>query len=897
MENNAGDDIERALLDLGVSIKEEIPDDILDVTQNQGSHNNVEASAGPGEPSDGNQEARGEGPDSLASPNASRTTWASARCVFCSTVLSQTEGTPLLMECLHSACESCIKSRLEDRQPTARDFLGAERSTVTCGACRLQCQGALLISQRFVLEASETGVDSGRGQRCSSCDGPDPPTAYCVDCADIICDTCVQAHRRLKITKEHTIKNKEEAMQEMQMATNNKNAQDMYCQEHAQERLTLFCETCERLTCRDCQLTHHRDHKYQFSSEMAAQARSSISALLSEVSYKRVLLGSAMKVIKDRQNLIADKKKSLVHEITQTVVKLTNAINTRGKQLVLRLNEVCDSKQKVLGEKKDALQQLSAITEHCIDFVTAALEQGSDTAVLHSKKTVSRHLQRVKARRADIPNPEIPVRISLQLDALPDLLQVLTNIGGIVVDGKVDGAPHTTHATHAAHPAHTTHPVHTTHPTHSSVAALQQVAMQQQSYMQQCTSSAMLSHLSRRTQHVSSTTHPHHLHGMNEMNLRGLLSPPVTRAHFPRGLAPMQHPYHQMMGAFAAGSVNPAGHSGATPYGGRRALAPAPNAAPSAPHAHAKWHVPQHAHSGVQQSQPSDHSPGPDYKITLSRSHQRHNSAVTSTNPKTPSPSLNTSPLDRVCMESVQDLMATIAKLDSNGVQVLPEHSPRVHSSTDDGPRADRSVPPAEVATSAGAAAGADPNEDWCAVCMDGGELVCCDRCPKVFHQYCHIPTIDKLPQESETWQCLLCVNFSELPPDSESADGALSPRLQKIIERITLEMYCQYEISAPFREPPTSERAVCLDVVRGRLQPGPAAYRHVSHYIQDVRLIFNSAPAHLADDARRMEEFFDAQLAKWLPEHLYWRPPVAATTSGAPTISGPAKRARLSTD
>lgn len=51
------------------------------------------------------------------------------------------------------------------------------------------------------------------------------------------------------------------------------------------------------------------------------QARAAISSLLSEVSYKRVLLGSAMKVIRDRQQLIADKKKALVHEITQTVVK------------------------------------------------------------------------------------------------------------------------------------------------------------------------------------------------------------------------------------------------------------------------------------------------------------------------------------------------------------------------------------------------------------------------------------------------------------------------------------------------------------------------------------------------------------------------------------------------
>lgn len=57
-----------------------------------------------------------------------------------------------------------------------------------------------------------------------------------------------------------------------------------------------------------------------------------------------------------------------------------------------------------------------------------------------------------------------------------------------------------------------------------------------------------------------------------------------------------------------------------------------------------------------------------------------------------------------------------------------------------------------------------DPNEDWCAVCLDGGELMCCDKCPKVFHQNCHIPIISSLPDESETWQCLLCYDFSDMP-------------------------------------------------------------------------------------------------------------------------------------
>lgn len=146
--------------------------------------------------------------------------------------------------------------------------------------------------------------------------------------------------------------------------------------------------------------------------------------------------------------------------------------------------------------------------------------------------------------------------------------------------------------------------------------------------------------------------------------------------------------------------------------------------------------------------------------------------------------------------------MATIAKLDSNGVQVLPEGhrgkttSPQVHSSTDLTSSSTTTSSQHASALAALAAVGGaggpgsvlvdeknipkelDPNEDWCAVCMDGGELMCCDKCPKVFHQTCHIPVIDSLPDESETWQCLLCYNFADLPPGKNSQLSRKPPKI-----------------------------------------------------------------------------------------------------------------------
>lgn len=82
---------------------------------------------------------------------------------------------------------------------------------------------------------------------------------------------------------------------------------------------------------------------------------------------------------------------------------------------------------------------------------------------------------------------------------------------------------------------------------------------------------------------------------------------------------------------------------------------------------------------------------------------------------------------------------------------------------------------------------------------------MCCDKCPKVFHQNCHIPSISNLPDESETWQCLLCLNFNDQPMENsvgEKRTGEMSNRDFKIMQRILLEMYCQYDHSLAFREP-----------------------------------------------------------------------------------------------
>lgn len=46
---------------------------------------------------------------------------------------------------------------------------------------------------------------------CTSCEDNAGTIGFCVECGEWLCKTCVEAHQRVKITKDHKIRTKEDA--------------------------------------------------------------------------------------------------------------------------------------------------------------------------------------------------------------------------------------------------------------------------------------------------------------------------------------------------------------------------------------------------------------------------------------------------------------------------------------------------------------------------------------------------------------------------------------------------------------------------------------------------------------------------------------------------------------
>lgn len=73
---------------------------------------------------------------------------------------------------------------------------------IECTLCNLPSGQDKIIENQFLLEASNTDETSNSSAsktadlKCSSCSEDIIATCWCVDCAEFICDSCVQAHQR-----------------------------------------------------------------------------------------------------------------------------------------------------------------------------------------------------------------------------------------------------------------------------------------------------------------------------------------------------------------------------------------------------------------------------------------------------------------------------------------------------------------------------------------------------------------------------------------------------------------------------------------------------------------------------------------------------------------------------
>ncbi|KFO98376.1 E3 ubiquitin-protein ligase TRIM33, partial [Calypte anna] len=848
---------------------------------------------------------------------------------------------------------------------------------IRCPVCRQECRQIDLVDNYFVKDTSETpsSSDEKSEQVCTSCEDNASAVGFCVECGEWLCKTCIEAHQRVKFTKDHMIRKKEDVSSEAVGASGQR---PVFCPVHKQEQLKLFCETCDRLTCRDCQLLEHKEHRYQFLEEAFQNQKGAIENLLVKLLEKKNYVNFAAAQVQNRIKEVNETNKRVEQEIKVAIFTLINEINKKGKSLLQHLENVTKERQMKLMQQQNDITGLSRQVKHVMNFTNWAIASGSSTALLYSKRLITFQLRHILKARCD-PVPAANGAIRFHCDPTFWAKNVV-NLGNLVIENKPTPS-YTPNVVVGQTPPGTNHVSKA--PGQINLAQLRLQHMQQQVYaqkhqqlQQQMRVGQPAASVPRQSSPQVLQQQPPRLISMQTMQ-RGNMNCGAFQAHQMRmaqnaaripGIPRHNGPQYSMMQPHLQRQVypvymlhlchfvsvhnttiNPTSPTTATMANANRGptspsvtsieLIPSvtnPENLPSLPdippiQVKNKFVPSQllHFFAGL----PNSHTPvrPPSTSSTGSRGScgsSGRTAEKTSINFKSDQVKVKQEPGTEeeicsfsgtvkqektedgrrsACMVNLTPPLSTNLHLESeldtlgnleNHVKTEPtdlsESCKQSGHSLLNGKSPVRSLMHRSARIGGeGINKDDDPNEDWCAVCQNGGDLLCCEKCPKVFHLTCHVPTLLSFP--SGEWICTFCRDLSkpEVEYDCDNSQHSkkgktaqgLSPVDQRKCERLLLYLYC-HELSIEFQEPvPASipnyykiiKKPMDLSTVKKKLQK-----KHSQHYqtpedfVADVRLIFkncerfNEADSEVAQAGKAVALYFEDKLTEIYPDRTF---------------------------
>uniref|UniRef100_A0A8C5B1Z4 Transcription intermediary factor 1-alpha n=1 Tax=Gadus morhua TaxID=8049 RepID=A0A8C5B1Z4_GADMO len=757
-------------------------------------------------------------------------------CPICKLSLNNRE--PKILPCLHSFCKRCLPPPFRTADPSKNgiNHLGAIR----CPVCRQECWEMDVLDNFFVKDSAEmpSSTVEKNSQVCMSCDDNTEATGYCVECVEFLCVTCIEAHQRVKFTRDHTIRQKEEMSPE---AVGMSTQRPVFCDVHKQEPLKLFCETCDRLTCRDCQLLKHKDHNYQFLEDAYRNHRQYLENMTQQLQQKRKAIEEVSTCISSGLQQVDENRKLVTNEIKKSICSLIMEINRKGKILVNQLETLTKDHEIGLKKQQDEVSSLTRHLDHVIRFTKWATSSHSTTALLYCKRLILFQIHYLM--RANC-NPSIVPQSSVRFQCRSGFWASNVDLGSLLVERAPGRQP-------VANPPMP--------PRGEGSSGSLSAASQQQ---RQSTLAQLQMQVEKLAQQPNRPPVPNHWSWYQNVRVpgppQGPPGPPPPTRPIPGGSSPSQMP--------------PSLAQQRSKYGG-----PHPNPrSPSSSMLHNTGFPPQSLreliHSSGFPPKPMDTMQGASrYPPTLSSGSatQALLHQVRTPPPKS-SPILRTTSWAKPYVSEPATPPASKRRRRASPGPIIiikdePEDEDDVHfvQSTVGASLPDSSTgaqsqgpippdPPQETGPED------DPNEDWCAVCQNGGELLCCDKCPKVYHLACHIPTLHESP--SGEWFCSFCRDLvspemrydcDDTAPPTE--DPSLPPVDRRKCERLLLRLFVN-DFSADFQQaaaPSVPQRykeliktPMDLSIVKRRLEsrsPGDTRYVAPDQFITDVRLIFSN--------------------------------------------------------
>lgn len=347
---------------------------------------------------------------------------------------SQCYSDPRFLPCLHIFCAGCLEQlataspsshKDEDATPEQNDPVTeqAKSGALACPVCGKEFQlppngtkgfqtalamAELVKSYQFIKRYNSS---PSREVKCDQCDMK--AVEYCYMCSKFACDICSGIHKRWRHFIGHRVVSLDDLENDPAKVKALSAACEVwsYCPKHHDEKLKLYCDTCQEFICCDCTVKSHKEHSYEFVTE------DTLTAHRERMLDAKTSLSDLCQQLESSQGSLAAQTERIERQIAETKAQIEAALTQRREKLDLhkrtlleRVDEVTRTPLSELQRRGKEIEDLQQQASTCQEFLSQNLEQSSPTCLISVERTVCDRIEEISndVHQKQPPQREMP---------------------------------------------------------------------------------------------------------------------------------------------------------------------------------------------------------------------------------------------------------------------------------------------------------------------------------------------------------------------------------------------------------------------------------------------------------------------------------------------------------
>ena len=311
------------------------------------------------------------------------------------TACNEGYNNPKVLSCCHIFCLKCLESQVDET---------GEKHTLLCRTCNKVTtipendvsglQEAFHLHHLSAIQSALEKVSSAQEANCDKCHGK-PASDFYKNCRELICSTCTQAHEMWKVSWHDIITIEQLTSQAVDLACSP--AENIVTSNHRCHNTDMYCDTCNKLICRDCMTQFHSGHHFDMVSDVFPRHKEELQVTLKPIKEHVTLVMKALEAFDAQQTQTEQQHKFIETQVKENIKQLHNTLDAREKELLQQLRQIRQMKLDNLETKKSVIEQAVGPLQRYLRNVQETLQSGSKAEILGMKKYVVKQIAEMTA--------------------------------------------------------------------------------------------------------------------------------------------------------------------------------------------------------------------------------------------------------------------------------------------------------------------------------------------------------------------------------------------------------------------------------------------------------------------------------------------------------------------